>query len=201
MEAHNARTHLVQPNFHSGDYVLRAVPKLRQHKLSLTWKGPYIVDNVYSNNTLRLRSLIKDVTFITHVTRTRMYKDSDKAQRQDMSAVQLTAEFNHYVAYVIKRFGLFEVDKKTGYMSVWTEWVGFDKLEGTMEPLYEKWIDVPQMLTAHLQRRAYDGDELALKAMIKVREIETDQGDHRPDSVGDTNPSTSNCQKLLHVPI
>jgi hypothetical protein len=36
MEAHNARTHLVQPNFHPGDYVLRDVPKLRQHKLSLT---------------------------------------------------------------------------------------------------------------------------------------------------------------------
>jgi hypothetical protein len=28
MEAHNANTHLEQPNFHPGDYVLRAVPKL-----------------------------------------------------------------------------------------------------------------------------------------------------------------------------
>jgi hypothetical protein len=97
MEAHNARTHLVEPNFHPGDYVLREVPKLRQHKLSLTWKGPHVVDNAYSNNTLRLRSLIKDVTLVTHVTRTRMFRDSDHAQRQDMSAVQLTAEFNHYV--------------------------------------------------------------------------------------------------------
>jgi hypothetical protein len=179
MEAHNARRYLVQRNFHPGDYVLRAVPKLRQHKLSLTWKGPYVVVNVYPNNTLRLRSLIKDVTFITHVTRTCMSRDSDHAQRQDMSAVQLTAEFNHYVPYVFKRFGHFDVDKKTGDMSVWTEWNGFDEIEGTMEPLYEKWIDVSQMLTAYLQRRAY-GDELALKAMIKVREFETDQGDHRP---------------------
>jgi hypothetical protein len=39
-EAHNANINLVQPNFYEGDYVLRAVPKMRQHKLSLTWKGP-----------------------------------------------------------------------------------------------------------------------------------------------------------------
>jgi hypothetical protein len=43
MEAHNANTNLVRPNFYEGDYVLRAVPKMRQHKLSLTWKGPYVV--------------------------------------------------------------------------------------------------------------------------------------------------------------
>jgi hypothetical protein len=46
------------------------------------------------------------------MARTRMYKDSDHAQRQDMSAVQLTAEFNHYVPYVFKRFGHFGIDKR-----------------------------------------------------------------------------------------
>jgi hypothetical protein len=35
MEAHNANTHLVQPNFAPGDYILRAEPKRVQHKLSL----------------------------------------------------------------------------------------------------------------------------------------------------------------------
>jgi hypothetical protein len=44
MEAHNANTNLIQPNFHPGDYVLRAVPQLRQHKISLFCKGPYVVD-------------------------------------------------------------------------------------------------------------------------------------------------------------
>jgi hypothetical protein len=46
MEAHNANTNLIQPNFHLGDYVLRAVPQLRQRKLSLSWKGHYVVDKV-----------------------------------------------------------------------------------------------------------------------------------------------------------
>jgi hypothetical protein len=41
MEAHNANTHLVQPNFSPGDYVLRAEPKRVQHELTLLWKGPY----------------------------------------------------------------------------------------------------------------------------------------------------------------
>jgi hypothetical protein len=72
-EAHNARTHLVQPNFHPGDYVLRAIPKMRQHKLSLTWKGPYVVENVYAIHTLRLRSMIQDIMFVTQVTRARIY--------------------------------------------------------------------------------------------------------------------------------
>jgi hypothetical protein len=35
MEAHNAHTHLVQPNFSPGDYVLRAEPRRFQHKLTL----------------------------------------------------------------------------------------------------------------------------------------------------------------------
>jgi hypothetical protein len=34
MEAHNASTHLVPPNFFPGDYVLRAEPKRVQHKLT-----------------------------------------------------------------------------------------------------------------------------------------------------------------------
>jgi Integrase core domain len=82
MEAHNARTHLVQPNFHPGDYVLRAVPKLRQHKLSLPWKGPYVVDKVYANHTLRLRSMAQNVTFFTHASRTRIYRNVDRDLRQ-----------------------------------------------------------------------------------------------------------------------
>jgi hypothetical protein len=60
MEAHNANTNLVQPNFYEGEYVLRAVPKMRQHKLSLTWKGLYVAEKVYANHTLRLRSMIQE---------------------------------------------------------------------------------------------------------------------------------------------
>jgi hypothetical protein len=77
MEAHNAHTHLVQPNFSPGDYVLRAEPKRFQHKLTLVWKGPYQVDNVFDNHTLRVNSLINGAQFITHVTRTRFYSRRD----------------------------------------------------------------------------------------------------------------------------
>lgn len=198
MEAHNANTHLVQPNFHPGDYVLRAVPKMRQHKLSLTWKGPYVVEQVYANHTLLVRSLVRDITFIAHVTRVRIYRNIDHEMRQDMSAMQLTAEHNNFIPYVVAQFGHLTVEKATGDMFIWTEWVGFEPAEGTMEPLYEKWIDVPRMLTEHLQARADKGDELAHKALIKIREFETNQGGD-PATMGDTNSPGVVYQKLLRV--
>jgi hypothetical protein len=72
MEAHTANTHLAQPNFSPGDFVLRAEPKMVQHKLTLIWKGPYQIDKVFDNHTLRANSLLHGAQYITHVTRTRL---------------------------------------------------------------------------------------------------------------------------------
>jgi hypothetical protein len=90
---------------------------------------------------------------------------------------------------------------KTGDMFVFTEWVGFGAEDGTMEPLYEKWVDVPRLLTDHLHARADAGDELSHKASIKISEFENDQGDHRPHTIGDTKSPDKVYQKLLSVPI
>jgi hypothetical protein len=57
---------------------------MRQNKLSLTWKGSCVVEIVYANHTLRLRSLIQDVTFITHVARALIYRNVDHDLRQEM---------------------------------------------------------------------------------------------------------------------
>jgi hypothetical protein len=73
MHAHNANPHLEQPNFAPGDYVLRAEQKRVQHKLTIIWKGPYQVDKVFDNHTLRVNSLINGAQFIAHVTRTRLF--------------------------------------------------------------------------------------------------------------------------------
>jgi hypothetical protein len=183
MEAHNANTNLVQPHFYSGEYVLRAVSKMRQHKLSITWKGRYVVEKVYANHTLRLRSLIQDVTFISHVTRARIYRNVDH-DLQGMSAMRLTAEHNHFIPYVASKFGRVSIEKKTGDTFVFTEWVGFDSEEGTMEPLYEKWVVVPRLLTEHLHTRADAGNELAQTVLIKIAEFENEMGDHRPGHPG-----------------
>jgi hypothetical protein len=86
MEAHNASTHLVQPNFSTGNYVLRAEPKRVQHKLSHFWTDPYQFDNVYDNNILRVSSFINGAQFITHVTGTRLYKDSLIHSSKDLEA-------------------------------------------------------------------------------------------------------------------
>jgi hypothetical protein len=91
MEPHNATTHLVQPNFSPGDYVLRSEPKRVQHKLTLIWKGPYQVDEFVDNHTLRANSLTNGAQFITHVTRTRLSQD---ALLQTAEDIQAAAHFN-----------------------------------------------------------------------------------------------------------
>jgi hypothetical protein len=56
--------------------------------------------------------------------------------------MRFTAEHNQFIPCVVSKFGLVSVEKKTGDMFVFTEWVGFDFEEGTMEPLYEKRVGV-----------------------------------------------------------
>jgi hypothetical protein len=173
---------------------------MRQHKQSLTWKRPYVVEQVYANHALRLRSLIQDISFITHVTRARIYRNIDHDLRQEMLGMKLTAEHNNCIPYVVAKSGHLHVEKQKGDMFIWTQWVGFESVEGTMEPLYEKWVDVPRMLTEHLQARADDDDELAYKALKTLREFEEDQGDHRPATMGNTTVAQQVYQKLLYLP-
>jgi hypothetical protein len=77
-----------------------------------------VVEKVYASHTLRLRSLIQDVTFIAHITRARIYRNVDHDMRQEMSAMRLTAEQNQFIPYVVSQFGHVAVEKKTGDMLI-----------------------------------------------------------------------------------
>jgi Integrase core domain/Integrase zinc binding domain len=149
MEAYNAHTHLKQQNFSPGNYVLRAEPKLFQHKLTLVWKGPYQVDKVFDIHTLRVNSLINGAQCITNVTRTRFYHDGMLQKAEDLQAA---AHFNNTVEFVIDKFGPLLKDEITGEICVLTSWCGFDEAENTVEPIYEKWIDDPRMLKTSFTR-------------------------------------------------
>jgi hypothetical protein len=183
MEAYYAHAHLVQPNFSPGDYVLRAEPKRFQHKLNLVWKGPYQVDIFFDNHTLRVNSLINGAQFIKHVTRTRFYQD---AMLQTAEDLQAAAHFNNIVEFVIDKCGPLSDDKMTGDICVLTSWRGFEKSENTVEPIYEKWIDVPRMLKIHLQELADKGCELGVEGLDKIKIWESTPSDDLAGTTGDT---------------
>jgi hypothetical protein len=146
--------------------MLRAELKRFKIKLTLVWKGPYQVDKVFDNHTLRVNSLINGAQLITHVTRTRFYQD---AMLQTAEDLQAAAHFSNTVEFVIDKFGSLSNDKTTGDICVLTSWRGFDEAENTVEPIYEKWIDVPRMLKNHLQELADKGCELAVEGLDKIK--------------------------------
>jgi hypothetical protein len=187
MEAHNAHTHLVQPNFSPGDYVLRTEPKCFEHKLTLFWKGPYQADKVFNNYTLRVKSLISGAQFITHVTRTRFYQD---AMLQTAEDLQAAAHFNNTVEFFTDKFGLLSNDKMTGKICVLTSWRGFDEAENTLEPIYKKWIDVLRMLENHLRELADKGCELAIDGLDKIKIWENNPSDDLSGTIGNTYPGS-----------
>ena len=59
-----------------------------------------------------------------------------------------------------------------------------------VEPIYDKWIDVPRMLNTHLQELADKGCELAIKAQEKIKEWENNPSDDLPGTTGDTYPDS-----------
>jgi hypothetical protein len=198
MEAHNAHTHLVQPNFSPGDCVLRAEPKPFQHKLTLVWKGPYQVDKVFDNHTLRVNSLINGAQFITHVTRTNFYQD---AMLQTAEDLQAAAHFNNTVGYVIDKFIPLSNDKMTGEICVPKFWCGFVEAENTVELIYEKWIDIPRMLKNHLQQLVDKGCELAIIGLDKIKIWESNPSDDLAGTTGEIYPGSCSfgSTRVIHL--
>jgi hypothetical protein len=82
-----------------------------------------------------------------------------------------------------------------------TTWLGFDEAENTVEPIYEKWIDVPGMLKKHLQQLADNDCELAIAARAKVKEWESSPSKGLPGATGDTFAvsKTNGSTRVIHI--
>jgi hypothetical protein len=62
----------------------------------------------------------------------------------------------------------------------------FDEAENTVEPIYEKWIDLPRMLKNHLQELADKGCELAVEGLDKIKIWESTPSDDLAGTTADT---------------
>jgi hypothetical protein len=109
---------------------------------------------------------------------------------QTAEDLQAAAHFKNTVEFVIDKFGPLSNDKITGEICVLTSWCGFDEAENTVEPIYEKWIDVPQMLKNHFQELADKGSELAIEGLDKIKIWESAPSDDLAGTTGDTYPGS-----------
>jgi hypothetical protein len=143
-------------------------------------------------------SLINGAQFITHVTRTRIYQDAMLQMAEDLQAA---AHLNNTVEFVIDKFGSLSNDKIKGEICVLTSCCGFDEAENTVEPIYEKWIDVPLMLKNHLQELAEKGCELAIDGLDKIKIWEKNPCDDLAGTTGDSNPGSYSfgSTRVIHL--
>jgi hypothetical protein len=101
-----------------------------------------------------------------------------------------TAHFNSTIQFVVDKFGPLSKERTTGEICMSTKWRGFDDAEDPEEPIYDKWIDVPNVLKINQHELAEKGDKFALKGVKQVKEWEENPSDDLPSTIGDTYPGS-----------
>jgi hypothetical protein len=78
---------------------------------------------------------------------------------------------------------------------------GFDEAENTVEPVYEKWIDVHRMLKKHLQELADKGCKLVINDLYKIEIWESNPSGDLSDTTGDTYPGSYSfgSTRVIHL--
>jgi hypothetical protein len=115
--------------------------------------------------------------------------------------LQAAANFINTVEFFIDKFGTLSDDKMTGEICVLKSWRGFDEAENTVEPIYDKWIDVPRMLKEYLRQLADKGCELAIDGLDKIKMGENNPSDDLAGITGDTYPGSYSfgSTRVIHL--
>jgi transposase InsO family protein len=148
------------PNFEVGDFVLVGRTLARGNKLALEWKGPCRVVAAKSNWLFDVQTLFEPVVTRTHhVSRLKFYVDKQCGDVEDLKCYAMA----HQDTFLVDK--LLECRCVKGEWEIKVQWVGFDILEATWEPLSILQADVPVMVQTALDALSHPSFR-ALKAHL-----------------------------------
>jgi hypothetical protein len=129
------------PNFEVGDFVLVGRTLARGNKLALEWKGPCRVVAAKSNWLFDVQTLFDPVVTMTHhVSRLKFYVDKDCGNVEDLQSYAVA----HQDTFLVDK--LLECRCVQDMWEIKVQWLGFDPIEATWEPLSVLQADVPVLL-------------------------------------------------------
>jgi transposase InsO family protein len=150
----------VATNFDVGDYVLVARPLQagNREKLQAVWKGPMRVINTLSPHVFEVEDLVSNSIHKVHSQRLRFYSDA-------------SLEVTHELVTQIKHDGgLFEVERLKEHRfsqkrwELLVQWLGFESVDDTWEPMIQLYADVPTMVKDYLKN--ISNNKETVKSMV-----------------------------------
>ena len=162
---HNAKTNVINPSFHVGDFVLVRRAQDKGHKLSFLWQGPVRICGVHSPVVFEVENLLNQKKEFIHSKRLILY-------RADMDGKEVEPRLLKYIETCADQFSSVEnilgIKEEEHGLMLKIMWTGLpDPQDYTWEPLTMLHEDIPDLLNAFLNT---PGDRsLKTKAKHQIR--------------------------------
>lgn len=152
IEAHNAATNIVTPNFEVGDFVVICKAQRPANKLSFRWCGPRRIHAVKSPAVCSVEDLVTHKLETVHVTRIKKYCGQLDGQIVPSEVLDLADRSAAKYEVVEKIVDIAENDE-----GIWLrlQWEGLpDERDYTWAILSDLYEDIPDMVTDFLKASA-----------------------------------------------
>lgn len=153
IKSHNARTHVRECNFEVGDFVLRGFSqKKKKNKLSLRWRGPFLVTKVLSDFLFEVEDLRSGDRKVVHGTRIKFFRNKEFNVTSDCEE-QLVFQAEEYC--VVDEIQ--DIRVQDGEVQVVVRWKGFQDEEPGWEDISVMKEDVPALVVDFLNEMRDSG--------------------------------------------
>jgi len=160
VQSHNRRTSVQPVNFTVGDFVLIA-RLIRPAKTQLEWLGPMRVVATPSDQVVEVEDLSTRHRHTLHSTRVKFYADKN---------LHLTTDITDHAQHVANAEwdvkAITNIRKtRTGEFELLVNWLGFEDVEATYEPLNSMHESVPEMVRNFLTDASQPAAQLRQAAL------------------------------------